>query len=779
MDQPETTEQFSFTLETEDSPFDPQVTKSPRSKPRKKFASGFRSSDSKAPMDTCYQEEYEESAPMVKFNLDFDRKPGSSSSDSTGAAKFDLKTLFDAVASGDVSRLDGLQNYLRKTLKQLTHSDFKDPVNGKTCLLKALLNLKDGQNDTIDVLLDIAEKEGYLKDFVNAAYTDSYYKGQSALHVAIERRNRHYVEMLVQKGADVNARASGKFFQLNEGNGFYFGELPLALAACTNQMDIVKFLMENPYEKAKVDATDSMGNTVLHALVTVADNTLVNTKFVTMMYDEILRKGNQLYPKIKLESITNNRKLTPLKLAAKTGKLEIFKHIIGREFPEKDCRHLSRKFTEWVYGPVHSCLYDIDSIDSYEKNSVLEILVYGSEIPNRHELLCIEPLNKVLEDKWKKFVSKIFFTNFFFYLMYLITFTMIAYYRKEGKPSFHIENTPLEYLRLAGQLISLSGAVYFFIKGIKDLLKKRTTWQGLIIDGYYEILFFLQALFFLTATVLYFLRQEEYVACLVLSLALAWVDVLYYTRGFKHLGIYSVMIQKMILRDIMRFLIVYMVFLIGFSASLVTLIEDSPAKAFVGIGDGTCNNKSYNSIYFTTQELFKFTIGMGDLEFTEQFNFKHLFYFLLICYIILTYILLLNMLIALMSETVDKISKESKNIWKLQRAITIFDLEKSLPRYLKSKLRSGITKDLGSSANEDIRRCFRVETVNWNQWNSNLGIINEEPGNHDINRTGSPHIGYQRGQSWRNMMPLARELINRQPPPTNEEEMQTFNTTSI
>lgn len=32
----------------------------------------------------------------------------------------------------------------------------------------------------------------------------------------------------------------------------------------------------------------------------------------------------------------------------------------------------------------------------------------------------------------------------------------------------------------------------------------------------------------------------------------------------------------------------------------------------------------------------------------------------------ITYILLLNMLIALMGETVNKIAQESKNIWKLQ-----------------------------------------------------------------------------------------------------------------
>lgn len=79
-----------------------------------------------------------------------------------------------------------------------------------------------------------------------------------------------------------------------------------------------------------------------------------------------------------------------------------------------------------------------------------------------------------------------------------------------------------------------------------------------------------------------------------------------------------------------------------------------------------CNKPSYNDMGFTTLELFKFTIGMGNLEFTDQVQYKEVFYILLICYIILTYILMLNMLIALMGNTVERISEQSETIWNLQ-----------------------------------------------------------------------------------------------------------------
>lgn len=69
-------------------------------------------------------------------------------------------------------------------------------------------------------------------------------------------------------------------------------------------------------------------------------------------------------------------------------------------------------------------------------------------------------------------------------------------------------------------------------------------------------------------------------------------------------------------------------------------------------------------------DLFKLTIGMGDLEMLSSAKYPVVFILLLVTYIILTFVLLLNMLIALMGETVGQVSKESKHIWKLQVRLT-------------------------------------------------------------------------------------------------------------
>ncbi|XP_011835796.1 PREDICTED: transient receptor potential cation channel subfamily V member 1 isoform X3 [Mandrillus leucophaeus] len=641
---------------------------------------------------------------------------------------YDRRSIFEAVAQNNCQDLESLLLFLQKSKKHLTDNEFKDPETGKTCLLKAMLNLHDGQNDTIPLLLEIARQTGSLKEFVNASYTDSYYKGQTALHIAIERRNMALVTLLVENGADVQAAANGDFFKKTKGRpGFYFGELPLSLAACTNQLGIVKFLLQNSWQPADISARDSVGNTVLHALVEVADNTADNTKFVTSMYSEILILGAKLHPTLKLEELTNKKGMTPLALAAGTGK-----------------------------------------------------------IGNRHDMLLVEPLNRLLQDKWDRFVKRTFYFNFLVYCLYMIIFTMAAYYRPvDGLPPFKMEKTE-DYFRVTGEILSVLGGVYFFFRGIQYFLQRRPSMKTLFVDSYSEMLFFLQSLFMLATVVLYFSHLKEYVASMVFSLALGWTNMLYYTRGFQQMGIYAVMIEKMILRDLCRFMFVYVVFLFGFSTAVVTLIEDgknnslpSESTSHRWRGPG-CRppDSSYNSLYSTCLELFKFTIGMGDLEFTENYDFKAVFIILLLAYVILTYILLLNMLIALMGETVNKIAQESKNIWKLQRAITILDTEKSFLKCMRKAFRSGKLLQVGYTPDgkDDYRWCFRVDEVNWTTWNTNVGIINEDPGNCEgVKRTLSFSLRSSRvsARHWKNfaLVPLLREASARDRPSAQPEEV--------
>lgn len=696
---------------------------------RRQYGMGYSDKD-KTPMDTSITADHGKLRKEVQLNMEFMNELQGFPDSSKQQDRTGFKKLFDAVSSGDPTKLEYLKEELCKNNKTLTSSDYCP--NGITALMKALLNLKNEKTEIVHKLLDIAEKQNDLKKLVTAAYTDPYFKGQTALHIAIERQSKYFANLLLNKEADIHARACGKFFQPHGKTCFYFGELPLSLAACTNQKEMVDLLLE---KNANIRERDSLGNTVLHALVIVADNTPENTNFITYMYNYMLIKDASLprteKPEVeKLEDILNNDGFTSIKLAAKLGKIGIFKNILHREFHQEESVHLSRKFTEWTYGPVYAALYDLTSLDSSEENSVLETLVYGTEIPNRLDMLQIEPLNNLLEDKWTRFGRQLFFLKSIFYIIYVLVFTVFAYNDEGTALPFQSRNAS----DICMQLFLTIGALYFFIVEIFNIKRRLPSLQMLLEDGYFDLLFFFQAQLFLIFAILYYAQSQCYVAFLVLSLALGWLNLLYFFRGSKKLGIYNVMIQRMILGDLLRFCLVYMILLIGFSTAVVTILTPLEENNKEGLNNTEITKLSedpktdFKNMYSTTLELFKLTIGMGELEFTEQYRYKLVYYLLVVSYIVLTYILLLNMLIALMSKSVEKLSEQSINIWNLQRAITILDLEKSvlmISKYIKNKLRSGIRKNLGK---EDWRWCLRVDEMNWNQWNHNICVITEEPG---------------------------------------------------
>ncbi|XP_076125630.1 LOW QUALITY PROTEIN: transient receptor potential cation channel subfamily V member 4 [Alosa pseudoharengus] len=680
---------------------------------------------------------------------------------------FNRSLLFDAVSRAEPEALDGLLEYLQSRDKRLTDEEFREPSTGKTCLPKALLNLYSGQNDTIPLLVDIAEQTGNLREFINTPFRDVYYRGQTALHIAIERRCKKYVELLVEKGADLHAQARGRFFQpKNEGGYFYFGELPLSLAACTNQPDMVHYLTENSHKKADLRRQDSRGNTVLHGLVHIADNTRDNTRFVTKMYDLLLIKSAKLYPDSNLEMIPNNDGMSPLMMAAKLGKIGVFQHIIRREIKDEEARHLSRKFKDWAYGPVYSSLYDLSSLDTCgEEVSVLEILIYNSHIENRHEMLAVEPINELLRAKWQKFGAVTFYISVISYLFTMIVFTLVAYYRPtEGRPPPYSYVTSADYLRLAGELITVGSGVFFFLSNIKDLfLKKCPGVNSLFIDGRsFQLLYFIYSVLVLVAAALYLSGIESYVSVMVFALVLGWTNMLYFTRGLKLTGTYSIMIQKILFKDLFRFLLVYVLFMIGYASALVSLLTVCPT---VCPGPEGCPKypKCRDTDTFSNflLDLFKLTIGIGELEMIQSTEYPVVFLILLVTYIILTFVLLLNMLIALMGETVGQVSKESKKIWKLQWATTILDIERSFPVCLRKSFRVGEMVTVGKNwdGTPDKRLCFRVDEVRWSHWNQNLGIIKEDPGQKELNQDyGIPQtVRGLRRDRWSTVVPRVVE----------------------
>ncbi|ETE55997.1 hypothetical protein L345_18294, partial [Ophiophagus hannah] len=85
----------------------------------------------------------------------------------------------------------------------------------------------------------------------------------------------------------------------------------------------------------------------------------------------------------------------------------------------------------------------------------------------------------------------------------------------------------------------------------------------------------------------------------------------------------------------------------------------------VPLSDDAEDQAVYSGLFQTVLLLFRFTIGMGDLEYNKNLKHSYAVMLLVLLFVILTYILLLNMLIALMSETVTNNFGDSQSVFQL------------------------------------------------------------------------------------------------------------------
>lgn len=134
----------------------------------------------------------------------------------------------------------------------------------------------------------------------------------------------------------------------------YWGEYPLSFAACLGQEECYRLVLA---KHADPDNQDINGNSVLHMLV-------IHEKLST--FDMAYETGSNLY----LKNVLN---LTPLTLAAKLARVEMFFHILN----------IDREIY-WQLGSITCAAYPLDQIDTIDRNtgninkdSVLNLVTFG------------------------------------------------------------------------------------------------------------------------------------------------------------------------------------------------------------------------------------------------------------------------------------------------------------------------------------------------------------------------------------------------------------------
>ncbi|CAF3087395.1 unnamed protein product [Rotaria sp. Silwood2] len=551
---------------------------------------------------------------------------------------------------------------------------------------------------------------GKFPHTITQIYNQAEYYGEMALHIAIIKRNATMVEWLLgheqnkaYQQQQTTAAASGKFFQV--GRPCYYGETPLAFACCTNQWNIAEILLKYG---ASMDAVDSNGNNVLHLLVihnlpdmyTTVKQRWLEEQEENESSDE--DDDDDEYFQLERKHVTplwkrlNKDGYTPLTLAAKLGQAEMFSFLLEE-----------RKITQWSFGPVACVLYPLDQVDLDFQEDNLETPACALEliVQNAHVELIMHPrMIDLVDKKWERFARRIFFSRFLFTLFYMSVFlitTILDQTRTEttegeGEDAVVIGVEPAgticQILCTVGRLFVLAGAIWKGKSEFREIktigIRKYFQTAG---SGFLENC--LACLFCTTIYIVNILRifdMDAELPALAIASLLGWGYMLFFVMAFRLTGPFVVMIYEMLFNDVLRFCIIYVVFLVGFSQTFFILF----------------NYNGFSGFVLSVKQSFLGMLGDFDLDAYTSTKYAFISVIILIIYIIVVTILLLNLLVAMMGDTYGNIIEGATQVWHLERARIVFAIESEMDNEQRILPRNKYW------TNVDGERYLQVEEVN-------------------------------------------------------------------
>ncbi|XP_058444358.1 uncharacterized protein LOC131426000 [Malaya genurostris] len=520
------------------------------------------------------------------------------------------------------------------------------------------------------------------------------YLGASALHLAIAYSNNELVGDLIDAGADVSQRAIGRFFLPRDQQGLrpvkttdyeglaYLGEYPLAWAACCANESVYNLLLECG---ADPNAQDSFGNMILH-MVVVGDK--------LDMFGYALR-----HPKLPCKNgISNEAGLTPLTLACRLGRDEVFREMLelsAREF--------------WRYSNITCSGYPLNALDtlmpdgSTNWNSALFIILNGTKEEHLN-MLDGGIVERLLDEKWKTFARNQFLKRLLILALHLFCLSCSVYLRparvfpdetgeSDGETATEAANDDdgdgdegidlTSWFRYGFEIATVMGVLSYVVLQQGDEIKN----QGLISfikslsNAPAKAIFLVSNLMILACIPLRILGDTETEEeILLFAVPGSWFLLMFFAGAIGLTGPFVTMIFSMITGDMFTFGIIYMIILFGFSQAFYFLYKGHP----------DVDETPFSSYWSTWMALFQTTLGDYDYADLNLTTYPSLAKTVFILFMIFVPILLLNMLIAMMGNTyayvIEQAEKEGMKQWakivvNLERAVKQEDAKKYLEEY--------------------------------------------------------------------------------------------------
>ncbi|XP_067668755.1 transient receptor potential cation channel subfamily V member 3-like [Haliotis asinina] len=553
-------------------------------------------------------------------------------------------------------------------------------------------------------------------DLINCGRKDEDYRGQTPFHVAIAMANPETDEGqdLVEAMIDtlehnrllrqaMECRVSGKKLR----GTVMLGGTPLSIAALDNNETIVDLLLE---KDADPNASDRYGNTVFHSLVLYAS-------FYPEKEDEILKMFEKLahHKQINCRQNVqreNARKLTALHLAAELGLYNVFRHILNLknaykffsshdgvfDIYECDITELDKATWDRAVLQMSPDYRNTEHraeglpkgkqdswIKSYWKNrrhntnqSILEIIC-SLELTTACAFLNDFKVHEVVYQKWNRY--SLFYYLFFF--LHLVLMGILTWYL-DLKVDAVMNPDTAQKQTLVGlsSLLIVIGLLYIIFEFHRSFM----SWQPFHLtklhhNGMYRCIFVLFGLALLIDAWWNFVTVANNY-CLIIALILGWWSTTFFLRGIKPWSYITLMLQKVLFGDMVKFIPVIFIMMIAFTSAMHSSMAMTAADSF-------------GNFAISLSTMFKLMTGQAEVDGLETAAERGSVPIFVLSVIVIQ-IFLLNILIAIMSTTCESVKNSNNLLW-LQRLSIVIFIEGILPKRLKPPMGREDKTDYGST----------------------------------------------------------------------------------
>lgn len=332
--------------------------------------------------------------------------------------------------------------------------------------------------------------------------------------------------------------------------------------------------------------------------------------------------------------------------------------------------------------------------DRYKVDSCLDIIARMDDELIATEILDILPIRQLVQNYWSAY-QWIFGALMTVHIVYMVLFsvytlphvhpvgvnsTVRSVSRTEGTPSYWFLIWPVPLLMF--ELYVIMAQMYLFCKrsrrrkptsGVDGSTERRSCCSGIPRDITYHVFVWfteyashLMNISFPVSVVAWFIvkakSSDVELYLLATAVLLGWVYTIFYTKGFETVHSLSIMLKHIIIRDVTRFLFIYIFLLTGFGFALHALfhIAQNVAQEYP---------TAWHSLFFT----FNLLVGMADLNFDADFDESYKVVgsnsicvkIVYILYMVLATVVLMNMLIAMLTQTYAGVVEREGSTWRV------------------------------------------------------------------------------------------------------------------